>query len=85
MGWMSKYKFTRGSNIKNNRIYNWCGNIVWAAIALLLILVVISFINEDFQITPYDVFILETMAVIPFGISWFVKGEAMEDIKKFIS
>ena len=58
------------------------GNIVWIAIALLLVLVSISFFEEDFQVTPYDVFLLETLAVVPFGISWFVKGEAMEDIKR---
>lgn len=81
MGWMSKYKFTRGEHTTNNKIYKWCGNIVWIAIALLLVLVIIDFFNEDFQITPYDVFLLETLAVVPFGISWFIKGEAMEDIK----
>lgn len=81
MGWMSKYKFTRGTHTTNNEIYEWCGNLVWFSIALLLVLVVIDFFKEDFQITPYDVFLLETLAVIPFGISWFIKGEAMEDIK----
>ena len=81
MGWMSKYKFTRGEQTSKNKLYNWCGNMVWIAIALLVILVIIDFFNEDFQITPYDVFFLETLAVVPFGISWFVKGEAMEDIK----
>ncbi|MFS4493749.1 hypothetical protein [Maribacter sp. 2308TA10-17] len=81
MGWMSKYKFTRGANTVNNKIYKWCGNLVWFAIALLLTLVIIDFFNEDFQVTAYDVFFLETLAVIPFGISWFIKGEAMEDIK----
>lgn len=82
MGWMSKYKFTRGEQTVNNKIYKWCGNIVWIAITLLLMLVIIDFFNEDFQVTPYDVFLLETLAVVPFGISWFIKGEAMEDIKK---
>jgi hypothetical protein len=82
MGWISKYKFTRGEHTRNNKIYKYCGNIVWIAIALLLVLVSISFFEEDFQITPYDVFLLETLAVVPFGISWFVKGEAMEDIKR---
>jgi UDP-N-acetylmuramyl pentapeptide phosphotransferase/UDP-N-acetylglucosamine-1-phosphate transferase len=85
MGWMSKYKFTRGEHTANNKIYKWCGNIVWIAIALLLVLVIIDFFDEDFQITPYDVFFLETLAVIPFAISWFIKGEAMEDIKSIFS
>ena len=81
MGWMSKYKFTRGENSSNNKIYQWCGNLVWFAIILLLTLVIIDFFNEDFKITPYDVFFLETIAIVPFGISWFIKGKAMEDIK----
>lgn len=81
MGWMSKYKFTRGEHSAKNKIYKWCGNMVWIAIALLLVLVIIDFFDEDFQITPYDVFFLETLAIVPFGISWLMKGEAMEDIK----
>lgn len=81
MGWMSKYKFTRGEHTSRNKIYKWCGNLVWIAIGLLIVLVIIDFFNEGFQVTPYDVFFLETLAVAPFGISWFIKGEAMEDIK----
>lgn len=85
MGWMSKYKFTRGEKTSKNKLYNWCGNMVWIAIGLLVLLVIVDFFNEGFQITPYDVFFLETLAVVPFGISWFVKGEAMEDIKSLFS
>lgn len=85
MGWMSKYKFTRGQNQANNKIYRLCGNIVWGAIALLIVLVIIAFFQENFQITKYDVFILETVALVPFGISWLIKGEAMEDIKGLFS
>ncbi|TMM57984.1 hypothetical protein FEE95_00725 [Maribacter algarum] len=85
MGWMSKYKFTRGEQTSKNRFYKWCGNLVWIAIGLLVVLVIIDFFNEDFQITPYDVFFLETLAVVPFGISWFIKGEAMENIKSLFS
>ena len=85
MGWMSKYKFTRGQNQANNKIYCLCGNIVWGAIALLIVLVIIDFFQENFQITKYDVFILETVALVPFGISWLIKGEAMEDIKGLFS
>jgi len=85
MGWMSKYKFTRGENQANNKIYRLCGNLVWLAIALLIILSIIAFFNEDFQVTKYDVFFLESLALIPFGISWLIKGEAMEDIKDLFS
>jgi hypothetical protein len=82
MGWMSKYKFTRGQNQTNNKIYRLCGNIVWVAIALLILLVIADLIKDGFIITPYDVFILETIAVIPFAISWLIKGDAMEALKQ---
>jgi len=81
MGWMSKYKFTRSQNEVNNKIYRLCGNIIWAAIVLLIVLVIIDFFKDGFHITRYDVFILETVAIIPFGISWLIKGKAMEDMK----
>lgn len=81
MGWMAKYKFTRGNNEANNKIYRSCGNLVWVAIALLMLLVIANMIKEDFQITKYDVYILETLAIIPFGISWLIKGEAIKDFK----
>lgn len=81
MGWISKYKFTRGRNHANNKIYLLCGNIVWGAIALIVVLVIIGFFKENFHISAYDVFILETFALVPFGVSWLIKGEAMEDIK----
>jgi len=48
---------------------------------MLLVLIIVDFFNEDFQVTPYDVFILETLAVVSFGFSWFIKGKAMSDIK----
>ena len=81
MGWMSKYKFTRGGNTSKNKIYRICGNIVWGAIALLVLLFIADLIQDGFKITKYDVYILETIAIIPFGISWLVKGQAMEDIR----
>ena len=85
MGWMSKYKFTRGRDETNNRIYRICGNIVWGAIALLVLLVIADFIKDGFKITKYDVYILETIAVIPFAISWLIKGKTMEHIKELFN
>lgn len=81
MGWMSKYKFTRSDNDANNKIYRLCGNIVWGAIALLIILMIADLFKDGFHITKYDVFILETLAIIPFAISWLIKGKTMGDIK----
>ena len=81
MGWMSKYKFTRGSDHTNNKIYRICGNIVWAAIALLVLLFIADLIKDGFKITKYDVYILETIAVVPFAISWLIKGRTIQHIK----
>ncbi len=82
MGWMSKYKFTRGRDDSNNRVYRICGNIVWGAVTLLVLLVIADLIKDDFKITKYDVYILETIAVVPFAISWVIKGKTMEHIKE---
>jgi len=82
MGWMSKYKFTRGNDTANNRIYRICGNIVWAAIALLMLLVIADLIKDGFKITKYDVYILETIAVVPFAFSWLTKGKTIKYIKE---
>lgn len=85
MGWMSKYKFTRGRDDSNNRIYRMCGNIVWGAIALLVLLFIADLIKDGFKITKYDVYILETIAVVPFAISWLIKGKTMEHIKELFT
>lgn len=82
MGWMSKYKFTRGRDEANNIIYRICGNIVWSAIGLLVLLVIAGFIKDGFKITKYDVYILETIAVVPFAFSWLIKGKTMVHLKE---
>lgn len=87
MGWMSIFRFTRTDNEEDkkyeNAIYRCCGYAVWACIAILLI----QFVGEKFgvglHITTYDVFILETVSVGAFGLSWLIKGKALEDIVAF--
>jgi hypothetical protein len=81
MGWMSKYKFTRSSNDVNNRIYRICGNIIWGSIGLLIILIILEKLSVSFWLDKYYVVILETTAVVPFGISWLIKGKTIEDVK----
>lgn len=85
MGWMSKYKFTRGNDTTNNRIYRICGNVVWSAIALLFVLFIADLIQDGFKITKYDVYILETVAVVPFAVSWLIKGKTMKHIKELFT
>lgn len=87
MGWMSVFRFTRTSNKEDkkyeNSVYKCCGYTVWACIAILLV----QFIGEKFganlHVTKYDVFILETVSVGAFGLSWLIKGKALEDIVAF--
>ncbi len=82
MGWMSRYKFTRGSDDGNYKLYKWCGNAVFISVALILVCIGIEhFITKEFIIHNYYVYIFETTAVIPFGVSWLVKGKAIDDVK----
>lgn len=82
MGWMSKYKFTRGNDDGNHNLYKWCGNLVFISVGLIVVFIVIeNYIIEDFPLSDYYVFIFETTAVIPFGISWLIKGKAVSEIK----
>ncbi len=81
MGWMSKYKFTRSSNDVNNKIYRFCGNIIWGSIGLLIILLILEKLGISFWLDKYYVIILVSSAMVPFGISWLIKGKTIEDIK----
>jgi hypothetical protein len=86
MGWMSLFKFTKGpktkERIKTNRIYKICGIVIWASIGILALEFLIQAFYPNFYATKIDVFILETVAVIAFGSSWLIKGDAMEDIEE---
>lgn len=81
MGWMSKYKFTRSDNDVNNKMYRICGNIIWGSIGLLIILIIVEKLGIGFWLDEYYVIILETTAIIPFGISWLIKGKTIENVK----
>ncbi len=83
MGWMSKYKFTRGHKDLHNSIYKICGNVVFVSVALLIVGILLERKNINFLINDFYVYIFETIAVIAFGVSWLVKGEALENITAF--
>ena len=58
-----------------NVIYAVCG---YAILVCLVLIVLVNMLPSDslvLQLTP--VFWLESVATIAFGISWFVKGEAI--------
>ena len=79
MGWMAIFRFTKGKptpeNKRKNRFYRISGYIMWASIGILLLEFAFNF-----HFTTYDVFILETISVFAFGISWLIKGKALKDI-----
>ena len=82
MGWMSRFKFIRGSDDGNHGLYKWCGNLVFIAVGLILVCLVLELLKINFPLKDYYVYIFETMAIIPFGISWLVKGRAIDDVKR---
>ncbi|RNC88023.1 MAG: hypothetical protein ED556_02200 [Winogradskyella sp.] len=81
MGWMSRYKFTRGSDDGNHGLYKWCGNLVFISVGLIIVFIILEKLEVNFPLKDYYVFIFETTAVIPFGISWLIKGRAIDDVK----
>lgn len=82
MGWMSRFKFTRGSDVENHKLYKWCGYLVFISVGMLLVFIGLeALIEGDFFLKHHYVFVFETTAVIPFGISWLVKGKAIDDVK----
>jgi hypothetical protein len=80
MGWMSKYKFTRGLKTTHNKIYKYCGNLVFISVAFLIVGILLDKCDVNFGINAYYVYIFETIAIVSFGISWLVKGEAIANL-----
>jgi uncharacterized membrane protein len=78
MGWMSFFKFSRGEEKGSSRyvLFKTCGTLVWSAILLLAIYFLLGVRIKNF------VFWMETLAVMSFGLSWLIKGEAMSAIKE---
>lgn len=84
MGWMSIFRFTRTTKKEEkkleNAVYKCCGYAVWACIGILLVQFVGEKLGANLYVTDYDVFILETVSVGAFGLSWLIKGKAIKDI-----
>lgn len=83
MGWMSRYKFTRSKD-DYETLYKVCGNLVFIAVGCIILFIILEKLGVNFPLKDHYVFIFETLAVIPFGISWLVKGEAIENMKRFM-
>jgi hypothetical protein len=80
MGWMSRYKFTRSTHDVNKRLYKICGNLVFISVVLIVVLIILEKLSISFWFDEYYVFILEATAIVPFGISWLVKGRVIQDL-----
>lgn len=74
MGYMSFSRFTKGRTTAKMRVfYKFCAIMVW----LPLVILGLKFIF-NLEWTPYDVFILECVSLVFFGIAWLVKGKMFE-------
>ena len=62
---------------KRNRIYRICGYVM----SLCVVLMILYTVLPDSVVSPFTpgkpIFWLEAVAVVAFGISWLVKGEAI--------
>ena len=63
--------------LKRNRIYFICGVIILAAIGMIALLKLVPGLQTRMFLTDDPVFWLEALAVVAFGFSWLVKGEAI--------
>jgi len=74
MGFMSYWRFTKGNTTpKMKRFYRFCAVMVWASLLILAI----EFAFGVYW-TVYDVFIMECVALVFFGLAWLVKGKALK-------
>ena len=61
-------------------MYKLCGYVIWSSLLLLAIEFIIRLSGGKGYVTVYDVFILETVMVVAFAISWLLKGRTIEYI-----
>jgi hypothetical protein len=80
LAYYSYFIFTKGSDnptpqkINRNKIFRICGIVILVAVVLMALIVNIQYLAQI--LSPYKViFILETIAVWAFGLSWIVKGQ----------
>jgi hypothetical protein len=60
---------------QRNRVYLCCGI---AIIACLVLIIVVQFLPSNPRLQSlHPIFWLETLAIMAFGIAWFVKGETI--------
>jgi hypothetical protein len=63
---------------QRNIVYLVCGIAIVVCIALIGLIVLVSFLSGNPWLQPlHPVFWLESLAIFAFGIAWFVKGETI--------
>ncbi len=77
MGYMAYIQFAKSKKtdaitVRRNRIFRFCGLLIWAVVILLLLEHTLGF-----QFSSSDVFWGETVALICFGIAWLIKSKSL--------
>lgn len=69
IGWL----FTRGSNVKKNKIYKFCSYAMIIILSIFLLLKIVGFFG--LPIPGWIVMIAEALLLLFFGFAWLVKGQ----------
>ena len=69
IGWL----FTRGSNVKKNKIYKFCSYAMIVILSIFLLLKIVGFFG--LPIPGWIVMIAEALLLLFFGFAWLVKGK----------
>ena len=69
IGWL----FTRGSNVKKNKIYRFCSYSMIVILSIFLLLKILGFFG--LPIPGWIVMIAEALLLLFFGFAWLVKGK----------
>ena len=69
IGWL----FTRGSNVKKNKIYRFCSYSMIVILSIFLLLKIVGFFG--LPIPGWIVMIAEALLLLFFGFAWLVKGK----------
>ena len=69
IGWL----FTRGSNVKKNKIYKFCSYSMIVILSIFLLLKIVGFFG--LPIPGWIVMIAEALLLLFFGFAWLVKGQ----------
>ena len=69
IGWL----FTRGSNVKKNKIYKFCSYAMIVILSIFLLLKILEFCG--LPIPGWIVMIAEALLLLFFGFAWLVKGQ----------